>query len=156
IEEFKRRGFTTFVVSNGTRPEMIESIEPTQLYISLTAYNEESHLRLNRPVRSFWDNIMKSLEIMSQKTCRTVIRLTLVKGYNMEAVKFAPLIEKASPMFVETKAYMYLGYSRLRLPREAMPEHEEVRRFAEELAKITGYEIADESVVSRVVLLKAT
>ncbi|HIP63110.1 MAG TPA: 4-demethylwyosine synthase TYW1 [Archaeoglobus profundus] len=156
VEEFKKRGFTTFVVSNGTRPEMIESVEPTQLYISLTAYDEESHLRLNRPVRSFWDNIMKSLEIMSQKTCRTVIRLTLIKGYNMDAEKFAPLIEKASPMFVETKAYMYLGYSRLRLPREAMPEHEEVRRFAEELAKITGYEIADESVVSRVVLLKAT
>ncbi len=154
VEEFKKRGFTTFVVSNGTNPEMIEKVEPTQLYVSLTAYDENSHLRLNRPIKSFWDRINQTLKILSEKDCRTVIRLTLIRGYNMYPEKFAPLIEKASPMFVEAKAYMYLGYSRLRLPPDAMPEHEDVKTFAEELAKLIGYEIVDESPASRVVLLR--
>ncbi len=154
VEEFKKRGFTTFVVSNGTNPEMIEKVEPTQLYVSLTAYSEDSHIRLNRPIKNFWDRINQSLKILSEKDCRTVIRLTLIRGYNMYPKKFAPLIEKASPMFVEAKAYMYLGYSRLRLPPDAMPEHEDVKAFAEELAKLIGYEVVNESQASRVVLLR--
>lgn len=154
VEEFKKRGFTTFVVSNGTNPEMIEKVEPTQLYVSLTAYSEDSHIRLNRPIKNFWDRINQSLKILSEKDCRTVIRLTLIRGYNMYPEKFAPLIEKASPMFVEAKAYMYLGYSRLRLPPDAMPEHKDVKAFAEELAKLIGYEVVNESQASRVVLLR--
>lgn len=152
IEEYKKRSFTTFVVSNGTNPEAIERINPCQLYISLTAYSEESHLTLNKPSKNFWDEINRSLKILSEKE-RTVLRLTLIKGYNMKAEKYVELIEKASPTFIEAKAYMYLGYSRLRLPKTAMPEHEEVRSFAEELSKLTGYEIKDESPISRVVLL---
>jgi len=62
-------------------------------------------------------------------------------------------MEKASPDFVEIKAYMHLGFSRLRLDRSAMPTHEEVLEFSQELAKHLGYEIADESEISRVVLL---
>ena len=34
-----------------------------------------------------------------------------------------------------------------------MPEHADVKLFAEELSKLTGYEIKDESPISRVVLL---
>jgi tRNA wybutosine-synthesizing protein 1 len=154
VEEYKAKHMTTFVVTNATKPEVIERIEPYQLYISLTAYSEESHLALNKPKKNFWDEINKSLKIMGKKNCRTVIRLTLIKGYNMKAEGFAPLIEKASPMFAEAKAYMYLGHSRLRLPAEAMPEHEEVREFAEKLSKLTGYELSDESKISRVVLLR--
>ncbi|AEA47071.1 4-demethylwyosine synthase TYW1 [Archaeoglobus veneficus] len=154
VDEYKARGMTTFVVTNGTNPEMVERIEPYQLYISLTAYSEESHLALNRPPRSFWDRVMESLKVMAEKDGRRVIRLTLIKGYNMNAEKFAPLIEKASPDFIEAKAYMHLGYSRLRLPRDAMPEHADVKAFAEELARLTGYEVKNESEISRVVLLE--
>jgi tRNA wybutosine-synthesizing protein 1 len=154
VDEYKERGMTTFVVTNATKPEMIERIEPYQLYISLTAYSEESHLALNKPAKSLWDNINKSLRIMAEKDCRTVIRLTLIKGYNMRAEKFVRLIERASPMFIEAKAYMYLGYSRLRLQMEDMPKHEDVRRFAERLSELTGYEIVDESAISRVILLR--
>ena len=68
-------------------------------------------------------------------------------------VKGARLIEKASPGFIEIKAYMHLGFSRLRLDRSAMPTHEEVLEFSKELAKHLRYEIADESEISRVVLL---
>jgi len=154
VEEYKARGMTTFVVTNGTRPDMVRKIEPYQLYISLTAYSEESHIALNRPAKSLWDKILQSLDIMAGKDCRTVIRLTLVRGYNIEARNFVSYIERASPDFIETKAYMHLGYSRLRLPRSAMPEHSEVKAFAEELAKLTGYEVKDESPISRVVLLR--
>jgi len=154
VEIYKSMGMTTFVVSNGTNPEMIEKIKPYQLYISLLAYDEESHLALNRPKRNYWNNILQSLKIMSQKDCRTVIRLTAVKGYNMKPEKFAPLLELASPMFIEVKAYMYLGYSRYRLPPTAMPEHYEVLDYAKTIAKLIDYEVADESEVSRVVLLR--
>ncbi len=157
IEAYKRRGFTMFLVTNGTRPEMLEVVEPTQLYISLTAYDEESHLTLNRPPKSNWERIMRSLDVMRGSGSRTVIRLTLIKGYNMhdKAVeRYAELIDRASPDFIEAKAYMYLGYSRLRLKQENMPSHADVVEFSERLSKATGYEIASESAASRVVLLR--
>ncbi len=156
IEEYKRRNFTTFLVTNGTNPDVLELVEPTQLYVSLTAYDEESHLVLNRPPKSNWDRILRSLDVMSKTSSRTVIRLTLIKGYNMheKAIeRYAQLIDKASPDFIEAKAYMYLGYSRLRLRYENMPEHADIVEFAEKLAKATGYEVKDESEPSRVVLL---
>jgi len=46
-----------------------------------------------------------------------------------------------------------VGFSRTRLPRAAMPSHQEVKDFAKRLAKATGYEITDEQEPSRVVLL---
>ncbi len=157
IEAYKRRGFTTFLVTNGTRPEMLEIATPTQLYISLTAYDEESHLTLNRPPKSNWERIMRSLDVMRNSSSRTVIRLTLIKGYNMhdEAIeKYAKLIDRASPDFVEAKAYMYLGYSRLRLKQENMPSHADVMEFSRRLSRAIGYEVASESEPSRVVLLR--
>jgi len=54
---------------------------------------------------------------------------------------------------VEPKAYMYVGFSRLRLGFENMPSHEEIRNFARDLAKETGYNFLDEAQDSRVVLL---
>ncbi len=153
VEIYNSKGMTTFVVTNGTNPDMVEKIEPYQLYISLTAFSEESHMTINRPAKNFWNNILKSLKVMANKDCRTVIRLTLIKGINILPEKFVELIDVASPDFIEAKAYMHLGYSRMRLNRTAMPEHEEVKKFAEELEKFTSYSIKDESKISRVVLL---
>ncbi|WP_290900178.1 4-demethylwyosine synthase TYW1 [Ferroglobus sp.] len=150
VDEYKKRNFTTFLVTNGTNPQALERVEPYQLYLSLTAYDEESHKVLQG---TKWEKIEKSLKLLPNLDFRTVIRLTLIKGVNMEPEKFAKIIDEASPDFVEAKAYMYLGYSRRRLKAENMPEHEDVRKFAEELAKLTGYEIRDESEASRVVLL---
>ncbi len=157
IEEYKKRDFTTFLVTNGTNPEMVERVEPTQLYISLTAFDEESHILLNRPPRSNWDRILQSLDAMRESKSRTVIRLTLIKGYNMDdgaIKKYAKLIDRAEPDFIEAKAYMYLGYSRLRLKYENMPEHKDVVDFAIRLSKVTGYDFTSESEPSRVVLLR--
>ncbi len=94
------------------------------------------------------------MKIMSEKDSRTVIRLTLIRGINMEPELFTGIIDRAQPDFIEAKAYMHLGHSRLRLERDAMPSHEEVRAFSEKLARLTGYSIRDESGISRVVLLE--
>jgi tRNA wybutosine-synthesizing protein 1 len=156
VECYKRRGFTTFLVTNGTKPEMVEIVEPTQLYISLVAYDEGSHLALNRPQKSYWNRILESLKALGSSKSRTVIRITLIRGINMDekaAEKFDKLIRVADPDYVEAKAYMFLGYSRLRLNYENMPEHRDVVDFSKMLAK-RGYEIVDESDESRVCLLR--
>ena len=48
---------------------------------------------------------------------------------------------------------MWVGYSRERLEMQNMPYHNEVKKFAQKLAKLTGYKIIDEKKESRVVLL---
>ena len=155
IEEYEKRGFTTFLVTNGTVPEMLAKVFPSQLYMSLDAPDLETYLKVCQPKSpALWEKINESLSLMKQKNSRTVIRTTLVKGENMfNPEAYAELIKKASPDFVEIKAYMHLGFSRLRLDRSAMPTHEEVLEFSQELAKHLRYEIADESEISRVVLL---
>ncbi len=155
IEEYEKKGFTTFLVTNGTIPEMFAKVNPCQLYMSLDAPDLETYLKVCQPKSpALWDKISESLALMKEKSSRTVIRITLVKGVNMfNPEGYAELIKKASPDFVEIKAYMHLGFSRLRLDRSAMPAHGEVLEFSEQVAKHLGYELADDSEISRVVLL---
>jgi len=157
IQEFHKKNFTTFLVTNGTKPEVLKNLseEPTQLYLSIYAPNKKVFMNLCKPVNTnFWDKINESLELLSSFKCPTVIRLTLVKGENMEDLDgYAKLIEKASPTYIEPKAYMFVGYSRLRLKFENMPSYEEVKAFSEKLAEKTSYNIIDESKESRVILL---
>jgi tRNA wybutosine-synthesizing protein 1 len=157
IAECKRRGMAAFLVTNGQHPEVLREIEePTQLYISVVAPDEETYRKVCRPqVPGGWERLNESLELMPSFKCSKVLRLTLVKGLNLkDAPGYAKLVEKASPDFVEPKGYMFVGYSRQRLKMENMPRHEEIKDFAGELARETGYEISDESEPSRVVLLK--
>ena len=72
----------------------------------------------------------------------------------IEPAKYAKLIEKALPNFVECKSFMSVGFSRSRLPYSSMPLHEEIKEFSEKLSNSLGYKIADEKKDSRVVLLK--
>ena len=155
IKEYEKRGFTTFLVTNGTNPEMLAKVSPSQLYMSLDAPDLKTYLKVCQPrSAALWEKVNESLSQMKQKNSRTVIRTTLVKGENMfKPEGYAELIKKASPDFVEIKAYMHLGFSRLRLDRSSMPAHAEVLEFSQALAKYLGYEIADESEISRVVLL---
>jgi tRNA wybutosine-synthesizing protein 1 len=157
IETFHRRGFTTFLVSNGTVPSSLKKLsqEPTQLYISVCAPNEETFKHVCRPqIPKAWEKLNETLALLPSFKCPTVIRITLVRGLNMKNIdEYAKLIKRAEPTYVEPKAYMYVGFSRLRLGYEHMPSHLEIREFAEKLAEETGYNIIDESVDSRVVLL---
>ena len=155
IELFKNRDMSTFIVSNGTRPEVLEKISPSQLYMSLDAPDHETYMAACNPVEDLWENVEESLEVLgSRPEQRRALRLTLVKGLNMkDPAGYGRQISKAKPDYVEVKAYMHLGYSRYRLSREAMPRHEEVMQFAKDVADTCGYKVAKDVELSRVVLL---
>lgn len=157
VEECQRRGLTSFLVTNGLHPDVLENLaEPSQLYISLVAPDSDTYKRICRPFsQDGWERLNRSLEIMPSFKCRRVIRLTLVKGLNLKDPDgYAKLIRKTDADFVEAKAYMYVGYSRNRLTMANMPRHDEIKDFALELAGLVGYSVVDESEESRVVLLK--
>ena len=157
IQAFHKRGFTTFLVSNGTLPSALAKLseEPTQLYISVCAPDKETYKQICLPqISKAWEKLNNTLEFLPSFKCPTVIRITSVRKLNMEnAEAYAKLVEKANPTYIEPKAYMHVGFSRLRLGYKNMPNHSEIREFAMQLAKETGYNIIDESKESRVVLL---
>jgi tRNA wybutosine-synthesizing protein 1 len=156
IDLIRRRGMTSFVVSNATNPEVLADLQPTQLYLSLNAPNEELYRRVCRPAADLWPRIQESLEIIRQHRCRSVIRMTLVRDLNMERLEdYARLIARAEPDFVEVKAYMHLGRSRDRLTREAMPQHHVIMEFARTLGEALGYELEADVPLSRVALLSS-
>ncbi len=161
IDYLTNKGRTVFLVTNGTRPDVLSLLKPKknfQLYISLNAPNEEKFLEIYRPLgENAWNKFNESLEIMHSFKGRRILRLTLIKGLNnsSEDIKgYLKLIEKGNPDFVEVKAFMSLGYSKKRLGDEKMPDFEEVKKFALEISKKSNYKFEDRSENSRIVLLK--
>ena len=157
ITEFKKQNFTTFLVSNGMTPHRLEnlSMEPTQLYLSLDAPTEKIYQELCQPqVKKGWKQLNKSLDLLTSFNCRTVIRMTCVKDYNMTLPEeYAKMINRSNPDFVEVKAYMYVGSSRKRLKLDNMPHFSEIQDFANSVAELCNMDIINESQESRVVLL---
>ncbi|MFX1451656.1 MAG: radical SAM protein, partial [Promethearchaeota archaeon] len=157
IIECKKRNLISFLVSNGTFPEILKDIEePNQLYISVIGSNKKLYKQICRPLISDgWDRLNKTFELIPSFNCPTVFRLTLMHGMNLKnPEEFAKIINKTSPTYVECKGYMYLGFSRKRgLQLDHMPRHEEIKSFSEKISELTGYKILDESLKSRVVLL---
>jgi len=151
-----------FIVTNGVVYETIEKLIeknalPTQFYISFTAPNEELFFQVSKPLlNDAWKRFNKSLKLMRHAKTRKVARITLIKGINdTDFEGWASLIEKYNPHFVEVKAFMLLGYSRQRLTIKNMPTHEEVKEFAKKLSEYIDYDLVDEHVDSRVVLLQS-
>ncbi len=156
IWEFRRRGLTTFLVTNGTNPERLEEIpEPTQLYVSLSAPSEEVYRHVCRPASGeSWGKVMKSISLLKSFSCPTVVRMTAVKNLNMtDPEGYSRIISGASPTYVEIKAYMHVGFSVTRLGYERMPSHAEILKFARDISERTGYELVGEVPISRVALL---
>lgn len=158
IAEFNRRNFTTFVVSNGQCVDKLKNLEnePYQLYLSLDAPTKKIYNNVCQPqISEGWDNLNQSLDTLASFNSRTCIRTTCVKGRNMtNPEKYAELIKKASPDFVEIKAYMCVGSSRHRLTPDNMPTFDEVKSFAQKIGENCDKKIVNESEVSRVVLLQ--
>src|SRR3989338_4829220 len=107
IEEFHKRGMSTYLVTNGLSPEMLKQLlkaQPTQIYITLGAPDEPSYMETCKPaIKEPWLKLMESLALLP-KFKRSVIKLTLVKGLNMlHPEKYAALIKKSKPTFVEVK-----------------------------------------------------
>ncbi len=160
IDEFKRRNMTTFLVTNGTTPSVLRRMHadgrlPTQLYVTVAAPNETIYRELMAPKSDHeFTKLRETLALLPSLPTRTVIRHTLVGGWNLGwEEEYAELDAIGKPQFIECKGYSFVGESRLRLQAENMPSHPAIRGFAEHLAKLTGYGIAAEREDSRVVLL---
>ena len=151
-----------FIVTNGQEPQVFESMKrkkqlPTQLYISVSAPNEELFKKLNRSVYpDGWQRLNRTLNM--SLGCRTVVRLTLIRGLNDSREhmrEYAEIFEKARSDFIEVKSYMHLGLSRERLKEENMAPHDYIKEWAVEFAGLLpSYEKEDEDERSRIVLLK--
>jgi tRNA wybutosine-synthesizing protein 1 len=154
IEEISRKEMTSFLVTNGTKPDVLQDLRPTQLYLSINAPDANLYKRVCNPKEDLWGKIEESLEVVKDHPSRTVVRMTLARGLNMQDIEgFARLLNRAEPDFVEVKAYMHLGRSRDRLSRDSMPSHCEILEFAARLGDIMGYSLAGEVPLSRVALL---
>lgn len=161
FERCHRKGITTFLVTNGTTPEALEHLDPlpTQLFVSLVAPTEELYKKLCAPlIPNGWENIQRTLMLLPSLSTKTVIRHTLVHGWNMDdkyIATYAKLDEKASPTFIEPKGYVFVGASRNRLHFSNMPRHEQIQSFSQKLAEQLGYEQVMEKEDSLVVLLSS-
>jgi tRNA wybutosine-synthesizing protein 1 len=157
IEELHKRKISTFLVTNAQYPEELKHLtRVTQLYLSLDAPNKKLLKEIDLPLFSdYWERLIKSLEYLAQRTERTCIRLSMIKGLNICcAEEYASLIKKGDPDFIECKGYMFVGSSRQRLSMENMPFHEDVVEFSKELIKyLPEYEIVSEHIVSRAILI---
>lgn len=164
IQELRQQNKTTFIVTNGLNPSMLKKIAknkqlPTQLYLSLNTPNKWLYNKWHcSSDKQAWKKFNQSLELMKKirSKTRTVVRMTLVKELNMQPEfidDYAKLIKKASPLFVEVKGYMSVGYARKRLGYKTMPNWREVQDYAKTIAKATGLKILSKHEFSRVVLL---
>jgi tRNA wybutosine-synthesizing protein 1 len=157
IDLCKHKGMTTFLVTNGSVPKVLEKLSPlpTQLYVTVAAPTKEVFERLCVPqFPRAWGNLMETLELLPSLSTRTVIRHTLVKDWNLGwEDEYAKLDSIAQPLFVEPKGYVFVGDSRTRMTADNMPSHSSVREFSKRLAERLSLEILREREDSRVVLV---
>jgi tRNA wybutosine-synthesizing protein 1 len=160
IEAFHERDITTFLVSNGTKPDVLAECDPTQLYVSVDAADRWTFDETVKAVEDdAWERLVDTLDVLAEKDeTRTVLRTTLVKGHNMHHPEwYATMFRRADPDFVELKAYMHVGHSRGRLDRDSMPDHDEVREFTEAVREyMPDHDVTKEVPVSHVTLLAKT
>lgn len=155
---------SVFLVTNGQEPDMVRRLQhedalPTQLYLSTNAADYESFVRINQPrYEDSWERWNRTLGMLKDLDTRTVLRITLIRGYNdgVEMVpRFASMAREASPHFIEIKSYMHIGRSTNRLEHSNMLDMDEVSRFSEGVARQSGiFSVMDESFVSRITVLQ--
>ena len=161
---------SVFLVTNGLYPEMIEKLWredalPTQLYLSLNAPNKELFLKIANPVihrDDAWERVLRSLELLAKIPTRTVVRITLIKGWNTGSElldQFAEVLSIGNPHFIEPKSYMHLGHSVYKLSKFNMLRHEEVKEWSLSLLKALNsrglrYVFMDEDPNSRITVLQ--
>merc|ERR1739842_39879 len=120
----------------------------TQTYVSIDASTKDSLKKIDRPLfKDFWERFIDSLKELSKKGQRTVYRLTLVKGMNVEEMEnYAELVSLGKPDFIEIKGVTFCGSSKASsLTMENVPWHSEVVRFVSDLVeRLEEYEISCE------------
>lgn len=152
-------GMTTFLVTNGTHPEVLANLKnlPSQLYLTVAGASPKVHSSITRPFdpKHAWKKMMETVDLMPSINTRKVMRLTLVKGKNMvEPEKYAVMFMRSGAHFLEAKGFVSVGDARDNLGYERMPRIEEIVEFSKEIcASVEGLEIIDTSVSSCVTLM---
>jgi tRNA wybutosine-synthesizing protein 1 len=163
IKEIRSRNATSFLVTNGLQPEVIQKLIdennlPTRLYVTVNTSNKFEHKKFHRSLKEdAWEKLNETLKLFKKikKKNTTVFRMNLVKDLNMEdkhLPEFAKMIKFSEPDFIELKGFMSVGFARERLGYEKMPTHKEMLSFIEKLEKEligTGYKLQDEHEASR-------
>ncbi|KAF2222287.1 hypothetical protein BDZ85DRAFT_319575 [Elsinoe ampelina] len=158
---------STFLVCNAQHPDQLAALSHvTQLYVSIDAATKEGLKKIDRPLhRDYWERFLRCMDILREKRDmqRTVFRLTLVKGFNIEEEVggYADLVERARPGFIEVKGVTYCGTSTSAaagLTMRNVPFYEEVCAFVEALdgelqRRGLGYGIAAEHAHSCCILM---
>lgn len=133
---------SSFLVCNAQHPDQLAALQPvTQLYVSIDASNAESLRKIDRPLhRDYWPRFTRCLDTLREKRfrMRTVFRLTLVKGFNIddEVEGYADLVARGLPCFVEVKGVTYCGTSSSAgagLTMQNVPFYDEITAFVEAL-----------------------
>src|SRR5271157_110381 len=175
VDEFRKRDFTTFIVSNGTTPDVLESMPvlPTQLYITLPPPDERLYIKIHRPsIPGAYNRIMQTLQLLPSLSCRTCLRITQAKGLNDSSTPetidgIIRLVKIANPNFLEIKgmaveARAMLMKKRLGLGGDGSkigeslgyaPTFNDVIKFANALSSAGGFPIIETSKPSRDVLM---
>lgn len=157
INEIHGNDMTSFLVTNGTFSEMVRKLisnQPTQMYITLPAPDEETFEEVCRPLGlNGWKRIMDSIGLLKYFK-RSVIRLTLGKGWNFkDPGKYAEIINNNEFDFLELKSAVPIGGAMYRMDPEQVINHDELKLFGNEIAKLTDFKIIDEQRESLVVLM---
>lgn len=129
---------TTFLVTNGTNPEVLRDLKnlPTQLYVTVAGASPRIHSSITRPFnpKKAWEKLNETLELFQQLDTRKVMRMTLVKDKNMvEPEKYGELFLKSGAHFLEAKGFVSVGDARDNHGYERMPRVEEMIEFSEQI-----------------------
>lgn len=167
ITEIRKRGATSFLVTNGLQPKVIQKLIddgtlPTRLYVSVNTSNKEAYDRFHRSLKeNAWAKLNETLNLFGQlKGMRkSVFRMNLVRGLNMDdkyISEFAEMIKNCEPDFIEIKGFMSVGFARERIGYDKMPTHSEMLLWVKKLEDSlsgTGYVLQNEHEASRAYVL---
>jgi tRNA wybutosine-synthesizing protein 1 len=131
-----KAGMSTFLVTNGTQPDVIANLDnlPTQLYLTVAGASPRVHSAITRPFnpQEAWENMIRTIDLMPSLDTRKVMRMTLVKGKNMvEPEKYAELFFRSEAHFLEAKGFVSVGDARANYGYERMPDLVDIVEFSE-------------------------
>lgn len=143
VKLLHQKKISTFLVTNGQFPSCIPTLsEVTQLYLSIDAPTSTAMKTLDRPIfPDFWDRFQESVGHMANRLERTVFRLTLIEGFNMNAediIGYASIISRGKPDFIELKCVTpaFQGHPGKILRLNNVPSWESVKSFAKRLCEV--------------------
>ena len=170
VDTFRKKKFTTFIVTNGTTPDVIQQLQdtnclPSILYVTVPPPNREDYLKFHRPkMKGAWEKIHSTLNLLKDLPTRTVLRITAVNHLNIRddlVDGYVETIEQVKPNFVDIKGFTLEGASMSISNRLAsnepgsyyFPDYEEIEQFAQKISEQSGYKITATHEKSRDILI---